>query len=86
MTITKVLAAALTIAASPVLASQSTDMSGGAPPASPDALYCMRVEAHTGTRIETVECWTREQWAEADVDVDKDWAKEGVKVIEAQAG
>jgi len=85
MTITKVLAAALTIAASPVMASQSTAPTEGAPPAPADALYCMRVEAHTGSRIETVECWTRDEWAEGGVDVDQDWAKEGVKVIEATA-
>jgi uncharacterized protein YjhX (UPF0386 family) len=42
----------------------------------------MRVEPHTGSRLETVECWTREQWAMADVDLDKEWPKEGVRVIE----
>jgi uncharacterized protein YjhX (UPF0386 family) len=40
----------------------------------------MRIEAVTGTRIETVECWTREEWAAQGVDVDKDWPKEGVAV------
>ncbi|HEX6740625.1 MAG TPA: hypothetical protein VF079_02370 [Sphingomicrobium sp.] len=44
--------------------------------------YCMRVEPHTGSRIETIECWTREEWALGEVDVDKDWPKEGVRVIE----
>jgi hypothetical protein len=53
----------------------------GAPPAPPEARYCLWVEPQTGSRLESVECWTREEWAEADVDVDKDWAKEGVKVI-----
>lgn len=53
----------------------------GAPPAGPDAKYCMRVEAPTGTRIEPVECWTRLEWAEEGVDVDHDWAKEGVAVL-----
>jgi len=52
-----------------------------APTASPDAKYCMWVEASTDTRIESVQCWTREEWAEQGVDVDKEWAKEGVKVI-----
>ena len=52
-----------------------------APSAPPEARYCLRVEPHTGTRLESVECWTREQWAEADVDVDEEWAKEGVRVI-----
>jgi uncharacterized protein YjhX (UPF0386 family) len=42
----------------------------------------MYVEPVTGSRIERVECWTRAEWAEAGVDVDKDWAKEGVAIIE----
>jgi hypothetical protein len=54
----------------------------GAPAAGPDARYCMRVEAVTGTLIERVKCWTREEWAEQGVDVDKAWAKEGVAVRE----
>jgi hypothetical protein len=41
----------------------------------------MRVEASTGTLIESVICWTRAEWAEQGVDVDKDWDKEGVAVI-----
>jgi hypothetical protein len=51
----------------------------GAPAAGPDAKYCMHVEL-TGNVIEPVKCWTREQWAEQGVDVDKEWAKEGVAV------
>lgn len=53
----------------------------GAPAGTPDTLYCMRIEAPTGTRLEEVKCWTRQQWAERDVDVDADWAKEGVRTI-----
>ena len=69
------------IAASAASAStQPTEMTA-APSAPPEARYCLRVEPQTGSRLEGVECWTREQWAEADVDVDKEWAKEGVKVI-----
>ena len=34
----------------------------------------------TGTLIEQVKCWTREQWAQRGVDVDKDWPKEGVRI------
>jgi len=41
----------------------------------------MRIEAVTGTRIERVRCWTRAEWAEQDVDVDKDWDREGVAII-----
>ena len=42
--------------------------------------YCMKVEPLTGSRLETVECWTRAEWAEQGVDVDKDWPKEGVEI------
>ena len=54
-----------------------------APAASPNAKYCMRVEPVTGSRIETIQCWTREEWAELGVDVDKDWPTEGVRVLDA---
>jgi hypothetical protein len=40
------------------------------------------VEPVTGTLVERVRCWTRAQWAEQGVDVDKEWAREGVTVIE----
>ena len=53
----------------------------GAPAAGPDARYCMRIEAITGSRLEELKCWTRAEWAEQGVDVDKEWAKEGVSVI-----
>jgi hypothetical protein len=53
-----------------------------APAASPGAQYCLRVEAVTGTRLESVLCWTRDEWAEQGVNVDDDWAEEGVRVIE----
>lgn len=53
----------------------------GAPVGGADARYCLRVEPVTGTRIEFVRCWTRQEWAEQDVDVDREWAREGVAVI-----
>jgi len=59
------------------------DHGAAAPAASESARYCMKVEAVTGTRIETVKCWTRAEWAEQGVDVDKEWEKEGVRVIAA---
>lgn len=52
-----------------------------APAAGPDAKYCLKVDPLTGSNIETVRCWTREKWADQGVDVDKEWAKEGVRVI-----
>jgi hypothetical protein len=70
-------------AASPVLARPAErDPGPGAPPAGPNARYCLKVEPMTGSRIESVRCWTREEWTELGVDIDKDWAKEGVRVIE----
>ena len=52
-----------------------------APAGTPETRYCMRIEAVTGTRLEEIKCWTRAEWAEQDVDVDKDWEKEGVRTI-----
>ena len=54
----------------------------GAPAAGPGARYCLRVEPVTGSRVERIRCWTRERWAGLGVDVDKEWAREGVRVIE----
>lgn len=67
------------IATSAAANAQPSD--SGAPSGTPDTRYCMRVEPQTGSRIESIECWTREQWAEGGVDVDKDWAREGVRVL-----
>lgn len=53
-----------------------------APEGSATTRYCMRVEAITGSRIEQVVCWTRAQWTEQGVDVDRDWAREGVRTID----
>ena len=72
---------ALSLIATSSVAAANVDSPGeAAPPGTPSTKYCMRVEAETGSRIETVRCWTREEWAEQGVDVDKDWAKEGVAV------
>lgn len=77
-----VVALSMFAVAAPVTATnQDPDQTAGAPAAGPDAKYCMHVEPQTGSRIETIECWTREEWAEQGVDLDKDWATEGVRVI-----
>ena len=76
-----IVAMSMIIAAPVTAGNQDADQAAGAPAAGPDAKYCMHVEPITGSRIETIECWTREQWAEQEVDIDKDWSKEGVKVI-----
>ena len=53
-----------------------------APEGSADARYCLRAEPLPGTRIATIACLTRDEWAEGDVDVDAAWAKDGVRVDE----
>jgi hypothetical protein len=72
----------LIVAVSPALAQPSgRDSMTGAPAAGPDARYCLRVAADTGSLVERTRCWTRRQWVEQGVDVDKAWAREGVSVI-----
>ena len=79
---TLIVALGLIAAASPVAAGQPDLPLAGAPAAGPDARYCLRIEAITGTRLESVRCETREAWAELfEIDVDKEWPKEGVRVI-----
>ena len=69
------------VAASPLPAAQpETDVGAGAPAAGPDAKYCLRVDRFTGSNIERIKCWTRDQWADQGVDVDEAWAKDGVAV------
>jgi hypothetical protein len=78
------LAVALSMMAaiSPVAASQPEPQpTTPAPSGTADTRYCLKVDALTGSNIETTRCWTREKWTEQGVDVDKEWAKEGVRVI-----
>ena len=77
-----ILAFSMIAAASPLSARvQDRDPQMLAPAGTPQTRYCMHIEAITGSRIEEVKCWTREEWAEQGVDVDKDWAREGVRTI-----
>jgi hypothetical protein len=77
-----VVALSVIAAASPVsAASQGSVPMTGAPAGTPDTRYCMRIEAFTGSRIEEVKCWTRQEWVEQGVDVDEDWPREGVRVL-----
>ena len=78
----RIAAFGLIAAASASAAASSGPTSMPAASDSPDTQYCLRVEAVTGTRLETVRCWTRAEWIEQGVDVDKEWAREGVRVIE----
>ena len=66
-------------AVSPGAANQPDPMAT-APAGGPDTRYCMRLEL-TGNVVEPVRCWTREKWAQQGVDVDKEWPKEGIRVI-----
>ena len=79
---TLVMALSVIAAASPVSAMR-LDLPPGtrAPAGTPETKYCMYIEAITGSRLEELKCWTRAEWAEKGVDVDKDWAKEGVRTI-----
>lgn len=77
-----IVALSLFIAASPTGAIAFAPAPGTpVQPASPDARYCLHVAPVTGSLVETVQCWTRAEWADQGVDVDKEWAKEGVGVI-----
>jgi hypothetical protein len=77
----------LMLATSPVLAQDpATNSTTGAPPAGPNAKYCMRIAPATGSLVEVVRCWTRDQWSDQGVDVDKAWAEEGVSVREDGMG
>lgn len=76
-----VMALSLIAAATPVwAASEDRPQPATAPPGTAETRYCMWMAATTGTLIEHVQCWTRDQWARQGVDVDKDWPKEGVRV------
>ena len=79
------LASILIAGAVPTAASQyvSSDdaVSSRAPDAPEGALYCLKMEPITGTRIGSVLCWTRQEWAENDVDLDEAWGEDGVEVI-----
>ena len=51
-----------------------------APQGSEKTRYCMRI-ALPGHIVQPVRCWTRAEWADQGVDVDREWAKEGIRVI-----
>jgi hypothetical protein len=76
-----VVAFSMIAATSPVSAANPEPTPTAAPPASADTKYCLHVDPVTGSLIGTVQCWTRDQWAEQGVDVDEAWAKDGVKTI-----
>jgi len=73
-----VVAVSFIVATAPLSAANAGPMGGPTPSDSADARYCLRVAPATGSLAETVRCWTRAEWADQGVDVDKEWAKEGV--------
>jgi len=76
------LALSIIATSSPVSAArQDPTATPAAPSGTPDTRYCMRIEAITGSRLEQVKCWTRDEWAQRGVDVDSDWPREGVRTI-----
>ena len=83
----KLLLAALSmcVAAAPLSAAANPPPPAGSPAPTDSATtkYCLRVGPLTGNITETVQCWTRYEWADQDVDVDKEWALNGVSIIRA---
>lgn len=77
----RAIAVGLLVTSSALSATQTAPMGQGAPDASPGARYCLRVEPITGSQVERILCMTRSEWWEQEVDVDREWAKEGVRVI-----
>jgi hypothetical protein len=78
-------ALSMVVATSPVSATNPEPIPATvAPTAGEGAKYCLHVEYVTGSRVETVQCWTRQEWVEQEVDLDQEWAKEGVAVIEVE--
>lgn len=75
-------ALSMIVGVSPVSATQPEPTpEAGAPAAPAGARYCLRIEPVTSSRIETMRCETRQEWARLEVDLDKEWTKEGVRVI-----
>jgi hypothetical protein len=82
MALSLIVALSLAAAQSPAEPAQQA----GAPAAPPNARYCLRVDPMTGSRMELVRCETRADWAAMDVDVDAEWARWGVRVVDAAPG
>ncbi|GAA3901782.1 hypothetical protein GCM10022276_20640 [Sphingomonas limnosediminicola] len=68
-------------ASSPLRAQPEVAPASVAPSAPADARYCLRVDPIIGSRMETIQCRTRDDWASLEVDVDQEWADNGVRVI-----
>ena len=83
-----VVALSMIVAASPLSATSPEPIPKTIPPTeTPGTQYCLRIGPYTGTRLESVQCLTRQEWAEQCdewamqcVDVDKEWAENGVRI------
>ena len=80
MTHRKLIAALGMVAALPLIAANA-EPSTPAPAGTATTRYCLRVDPIIGSRIETIQCRTRDDWASLDVDVDQEWAENGVRVL-----
>jgi hypothetical protein len=74
---------ALGMIATSAAAQPEMSQPGIAPEGTSSTRYCLRVDPITGSRMETVQCRTREDWASLEVNVDQEWAENGVRVINA---
>jgi hypothetical protein len=77
----RLIAALTVIVATPLWAQPDPAPVTAAPPTPAEARYCLHVGPLTGEIVERVECWTRAEWAEQGVDVDKELPKEGVPPV-----
>ena len=77
----KELVVALTMIAATLPLPAGNAGTAGAPTGTADTRYCLRVDPPTGSRIETIQCRTREEWASLDVNVDQEWAANGISVL-----
>jgi hypothetical protein len=76
----QIVTAALTVAVATVQMPAGAPGTG-APSGTATTRYCLKVDPPTGSRIATIQCRTREDWAALEVDVDQEWADNGVRVV-----
>jgi hypothetical protein len=62
-------------------APSANEATARAPEGTATTRYCLRVDPIIGTRVETIMCNTRQDWADLGLDVDQEWADNGVSII-----
>ena len=75
----EIIAALTAIVASLQAPSASQVPTTPAPPGGPETRYCLRVDPAPDSLVATIQCRTRDDWASLDVDVDQEWAQNGVR-------